>query len=354
MKRTTFLLLILLFVSSIRISAQSDTLIVGYSPAPPFLIDSGFWVQGVNIWLWERIAKDLDLHFTLKEMDFDDMMTGLKEGSIDVSINPLTLTPERATYMHFTSPFYVSNSAAVVLNSTQNEIISFFKKFFAWEFITGMALLTILVGIFGFLTWLFERKSNPEFRKNIKGLWDGLWWSAVTMTTVGYGDKAPKSRGGKIVALIWMFIALLFVSGLTAGIASTILSTTSSSRFSTIDDIRSRNVGSVTNTGSLNYLRNRFFRKLKSYENIEEGLDALANKKIEVFIYDKPILTYRLKERNDEDIIMLPLKFNSQLYGFGLSMDNQELGPKLSERILYYTSSLEWPIMLQEYGLQEL
>lgn len=348
------LLLITLFITTINVSAQSDTLIVGYTPAPPFLIKSNQKIEGVNIWLWERIAKDLNLSFVLKEMEFEDLMTGLKNGTIDISINPLTLTPERATYMHFTSPFYVSNSAAVVLQSRQNQFTSFFKKFFSWEFITGVAALTVLVGIFGMLTWLFERKNNPEFRKNIKGLWDGLWWSAVTMTTIGYGDKTPKSRGGKIVALIWMFIALLFISGLTASIASTILSTSSSSRFATLDDIRSKNVGSISNTGSLNYLRSRYFRKLKSFGNINEGLNALSRKEIEVFIYDDPILTYRLKERKEDQIIKLPLKFNSQLYGFGVSLRHQEIVPKLSERILYYTSTLEWPIRLQEYDLEEM
>ena len=77
--------------------------------------------------------------------------------------------------------------------------------------------------IFGFFLWLVERKHNKfQFRPGLLGLFDGLWWSAVTMTTVGYGDKAPKTNWGKAIAIIWMFTAVIIISSFTAGIASTL------------------------------------------------------------------------------------------------------------------------------------
>jgi hypothetical protein len=38
----------------------------------------------------------------------------------------------------------------------------------------------------------------------------------VTMTTVGYGDTAPKTVPGRILGLVWMLAALVFVSLFTA------------------------------------------------------------------------------------------------------------------------------------------
>lgn len=41
----------------------------------------------------------------------------------------------------------------------------------------------------------FERGANPEFQN----YGDGLWWALVTVTTIGYGDKAPVTVAGKVV-----------------------------------------------------------------------------------------------------------------------------------------------------------
>lgn len=46
----------------------------------------------------------------------------------------------------------------------------------------------------------FERDVNEQFQA-----WsDGLWWSLVTITTVGYGDKFPVTTGGRVIALLTM------------------------------------------------------------------------------------------------------------------------------------------------------
>jgi len=61
-------------------------------------------------------------------------------------------------------------------------------------------LLTLLIG--GSISiYFFERGINEHFGN----LGDSLWWSIVTITTVGYGDKYPISAAGRLVALIVMF-----------------------------------------------------------------------------------------------------------------------------------------------------
>jgi voltage-gated potassium channel len=49
----------------------------------------------------------------------------------------------------------------------------------------------------------------------------GLWWAIQTVTTVGYGDVAPKQVGGRIVAALVMLYGIAFIAIVTAVITST-------------------------------------------------------------------------------------------------------------------------------------
>ncbi len=52
---------------------------------------------------------------------------------------------------------------------------------------------------------------------------DSLWWTIVTITTVGYGDIYPASFGGRIVGALLMLFGIGFLGMLTATLASTFI-----------------------------------------------------------------------------------------------------------------------------------
>ena len=73
----------------------------------------------------------------------------------------------------------------------------------------------------GVAMWYIERPSRSGARGFVgRHLRDGIYWAVVTMTTVGYGDKTPKTPIGRFVAIVWMLGSVALVSLLSASLVS--------------------------------------------------------------------------------------------------------------------------------------
>jgi voltage-gated potassium channel len=87
-------------------------------------------------------------------------------------------------------------------------------------------ILTALVIILGGIAeYLVEHKQPGA---NITNLGDALWWSVITITTVGYGDYTPISPLGRAIAVIVMFAGI--------GIAVTLVGIISQNRVQRMQD----------------------------------------------------------------------------------------------------------------------
>jgi voltage-gated potassium channel len=51
---------------------------------------------------------------------------------------------------------------------------------------------------------------------SFQSLGDAAWWSATTVTTIGYGDVVPGTGGGRVIAVFVMFASVATVSFTTA------------------------------------------------------------------------------------------------------------------------------------------
>jgi voltage-gated potassium channel len=99
---------------------------------------------------------------------------------------------------------------------------SMFRRGHLGRFLLAAAVLVVNGAI---IVFLFERHARGS---NIHTLGESLWWSVVTVTTVGYGDFFPVTIPGRIAACFIMGTGLLTLAVLTAQVASTFVSQGSS------------------------------------------------------------------------------------------------------------------------------
>ena len=82
---------------------------------------------------------------------------------------------------------------------------------------TTVCILAVILIIFSSISVLqFETDPNS----NIKTAEDALWWSYVTITTVGYGDKFPVTSGGRIIGVLLMTAGVGLFGTFTAFVSS--------------------------------------------------------------------------------------------------------------------------------------
>ena len=83
--------------------------------------------------------------------------------------------------------------------------------------LTSVALISFLMVVFSSIAILqFEKDINS----NIKTAEDAIWWSYVTITTVGYGDKFPVTTEGRIIGAILMTTGVGIFGTFTALVSS--------------------------------------------------------------------------------------------------------------------------------------
>ena len=81
-----------------------------------------------------------------------------------------------------------------------------------------LALLVIILAG-GISAFFFEKGALNEGLR-IRSIGDAFWWTIVTLTTVGYGDKVPLTLGGRLIGVFLMFVGIGLVTLLTATVSS--------------------------------------------------------------------------------------------------------------------------------------
>ena len=87
------------------------------------------------------------------------------------------------------------------------------KKFELFILLIAVGFVTFIGGA---VIYVFEAHANPK----IENLFDAIYWSLITVSTVGYGDITPVTHEGRVLTMILIIFGIGFISFATSIIAT--------------------------------------------------------------------------------------------------------------------------------------
>jgi len=351
------LVAILLFVGGHAPDSRAvvPKLLVGTMEVPPFAMKTadGRW-EGLGIELWQAVAQDLRIEFELQEYTkAGEAIEALKKGEL-IAFPAMAVTESYEAILDLSHSYLRSGLAiAVPTDITGSSFFDFaghfIDRFVSLDFFLFIGSLLMLSLGAGALVWLFERGRNREMFGGgvVKGLGQGIWWAMVTMTTVGYGDKAPKTIGGRSVALIWMFSSIILVASFTAAITASLTVDGLSGKVRGLSDLDRVRVGSVAHSESLNFLTRRGI-VVRPFTSSHDGLRAIVDKEIDAFVHNELVLKYLASKEFAGRMKVLPATFNRYFVSIGLPQDSPLLEP-VNRTLLKIIDTDDWLRLLDIY-----
>ncbi len=325
-------------------------LTVGVKVAPPFVIDDGnHHYSGLAISLWKQVARDHHWQFTYQPYDLQGLLDAVQTGKVDVGLGAITTTAPREKRMDFAHPMTSSGLGVAVRSEQRSGWMAVAQALVSAAFLKIIGILVLLLLIVGFLVWLFEHKHNQEQfgGSRREGIFSGFWWAMVTMTTVGYGDVAPRTLPGRILGLIWMLSALIVVSFFTASITSALTVGKLSQRISSADDLGSMHIASVPGSTSAEWLAHRHWQYAKA-DNLDAALADLAAGRVDAVVYDKPLLHWTIQQQYRGKLEVLPMVLERQDYAFALPR-HSPLREAINTSLLRQINAPDWAERLADY-----
>ncbi|MFM9144460.1 MAG: ion channel, partial [Phycisphaerales bacterium] len=172
---------------------------------------------------WRHIVRETKIDYSIRAFTYAELLAALEQGEVDVAVTGIAIDPEHMARFALTPPFDetgVSILTRVRRNLTVGAVL---ERVLHSEVLAWLAVLAGLTIGFAAAFWAIERRRNPSIQGSpARGLAESAWWCVVTVSTVGYGDRVPLTRRGKLLATLWMAIGFVLLTIMAAVTTSTL------------------------------------------------------------------------------------------------------------------------------------
>ena len=231
----------------------------------------------------------------------EEILKGLEHKDCDAAIGAITITPARLARVDFSYPTHRSGAAVAVRQGTGPMAALASYGSVLGELTPLIALTFALLIVMGVAMWLAERPMRPHGHESVVDtLRDGIYWAVVT--TVGYGDKTPKTTVGRVIAIVWMLASVALVSILSTSIVSRMTADRVVGGLRLAEaDLAGKRLAAVAHSSGAEYLDERHLR-YAPFDDLAAALTALDRKQVDAVVNSIGALQYLIATRFKDTI----------------------------------------------------
>ena len=306
---------------------------------PPFVIYENRSYSGFEVALIRLVGAHLGMQVEIYAVDtVAKQMDDITRGIAQVGLGGVTVTGTREEQVDFSLP--VLDTGLTVMAPTHtaqglgNRIVTFFRAIASSDLPWLMVVFGVVVLVAAHLIWWLERHHNPDFAVPYRrGIWDSFYWSVVTMSTVGYGDKVARGGWGRGFALVWIALGTLVFASFTASIASSLAVNELRGGVSGPADLPGHRVATVSGSAGDAYLVAIGVGPVL-VDDIDEAYRLMEEGDVEAIVFDAPVLQFHASHEGVGAITTVGPLFEKVQYGLMLSEEDPELRERINLALL--------------------
>ena len=320
-------------------AAAGGVLQVAARALPPFVIYNQGTYSGFEVDLVELVAARLGMTLEIYAVDTAaKQMDDISRGVADVGLGGVVITGPREEAIDFSLPLLDTGLTIMTRTSGSQAVWDrigvFLSAIWGSDLPWLLVVFAVAVLVAAHLIWWLERKHNPDFAVPYgRGIWDSFYWSVVTMSTVGYGDKVARGQPGRLFALIWIALGTLVFASFTAAIASSLAVNELRGNIDGPADLPGHRIATVHDSAGYDYLAGIGVGPVVVHD-LEDAYDQLAQGEVDAVVFDAPVLQFHVSHRGEGTVTTVGPLFDKVQYGLMVSEDDTALREQIDLALL--------------------
>ncbi len=295
---------------------KSSKLRMAVCVAPPSVMEQNGSLTGFSIDLWNAIAAQLKARATYQiEPDVPALEEAMLSKKADLALD-VFITSARTTAFDFSIPIMEAGLQIVVRRTggkahPESLLSDMLRLTFSTTTLEWLGLALLLILIPAHLVWFFERRtddgivSNPNY---FPGIFEAAFWALSTLTQ--QAEAMPRQWIGRMVAIFWLFVGVVFVAFYTAQLTTAMTVDQISGGIDGPGDLPGREVATLAGSNAVEYLTKHHAR-VQEFPTTEQMFEALLNKKVDAVVSAAPMLLYFARHEGKGRVKVVGLNFDT-------------------------------------------